>query len=275
MALNPEIAGVLRDINAQIGGDLDSAISDFERTSDSGVAAPDDAPANERGPVLAPVTVRRFAAFLVFGGIVAAAIVIATAWVDGSDQSDPAPNLAMTEDRTQPTQRVVVDGDTMYLEGLVPDQAVSERFESAAVAAVGRQRVVNNFRVSEQAIYDPGSPIRISAAAPVLFRSGAASLDDRYRPLLDLAADLMTAEPTSTLAITGHTDDIGPEDRNLRLSIARAESAARLVVQRGIDADRLTVDGRGETEPIDTNETYNGRAVNRRVEFSMLGIFQH
>ncbi len=81
------------------------------------------------------------------------------------------------------------------------------------------------------------------------------------------------AEPTSTLSITGHTDDIGPADANFRLSLSRAEAVSTRIEQHGIDRTRLTVEGRGETEPIDSNETPGGRAVNRRVEFSILGLF--
>ena len=75
------------------------------------------------------------------------------------------------------------------------------------------------------------------------------------------------------MSITGHTDDVGPYDANIRLSLNRAEAVAALVVEHGIDPGRLTVDGSGEAEPLETNETPEGRAINRRVEFSILGVF--
>ena len=171
------------------------------------------------------------------------------------------------------TVEFVVDGDTMYLEGTVPDQLVSEVLESAAVEAVGRDRVVNNFEISVDAVYDPDRPIQLSLADPVLFPTGAASLGEQYRPLIVLAVELLDAEPSATLIIVGHTDDVGPDDRNLLLAQRRADAVARLILDQGIAPERLTVEGRGESAPIDTNSTPEGRAANRRVDVAILGAF--
>lgn len=272
MALNPEIADALRGINDQIGDDFESAIADFEYTPTAPSEEPEEP--KRRFTDVSSAAVRRVMLVVLFSGAAAAIAVVAgptiAEWFENSDRS---PGLAMVDPDAEPTQRVVVDGDTMYLEGLVPDQEVSDVLESAAVNAVGRDRVVNNFEISDSAVYDPDRPIQLSVADPVLFETGAASLDEQYRPLIDLAVDLMEAEPSSTLSITGHTDDIGPDDKNLLLSERRANAVAQMVVDHGIDQDRLTVEGRGEAEPIDTNETPEGRAVNRRVEFSILGVF--
>ncbi len=91
--------------------------------------------------------------------------------------------------------------------------------------------------------------------------------------MISLAVDLLTAEEQATLTVVGHTDDIGDEDANLRLSLSRATAVASLIEEHGIDPSRLTVDGRGESEPLTTNETAEGRAMNRRVEFSIVGVF--
>lgn len=287
VALKPEIADALRDLHDQIG-DFDSAVAEFhlppidddltigEPERDDSARGEEDGTEHAAPPestaALRPIAVAVLGGLAVGAAVVAAGIVgpLVADWVE---TSEPAPTLALVEDEAEPTQRVVVDGDTMYLEGLVPDQAVSDVLESAAVEAIGRERVVNNFEISPRAVYDPERPIRITTAEPVLFTSGVAAIDARYRPLIDIAVELMRAEPTSTLAITGHTDDIGSPRSNLRLSIARAESVARLVVEHGIARERLTISGRGEADPIDTNETPQGRATNRRVEFSILGVF--
>lgn len=273
MALNPDIANALRDINDQIGDDFESSIASFEYTPSAAPSQTDEG--NDAGRS-GSGTVRRILTGALLVGAGAAAFVfggptIAT-WFESTE---PPAALAMKaeEEEVEPTQRLIVDGDTMYLEGLVPDQQVSDILESAAVAVVGRERVVNNFEISEQAVYDPEAPIQLSVAEPVLFNTGAATLDEQYRPLIDLAVDLMTAEPTSTLSIIGHTDDVGPDDKNLRLSLKRAESVAALIEEHGIDPSRLTVEGRGEAEPLETNETPEGRAVNRRVDFSIIGVF--
>jgi len=272
VAVNPDIANALRDINEQIGDDFESSIAEFQYTPTPTPIPEDDKSHRVSGAGTAMV--RRIMVGVLFAGAGAAAFVfggptIATWFED----NDPPATLAVVDEDVEPTQRLVVDGDTMYLEGLVPDQGVSDILESAAVAVVGRERVVNNFEISSDAVYDPDAPIQLSVARPVLFNTGAATLDEQYRPLIDLAVDLMEAEPTSTLTIIGHTDDVGSDESNLELSLSRAEAVAALVVEHGIDSSRLTIDGLGESQPIESNETPEGRATNRRVEFSIVGVF--
>lgn len=271
VAVDPDIANALRDINERIGDDFEASVAAFEYTPSTTLKQDD---ASNEGTGTGSAMIRRIMAGVLFAGAGVAALVLGgptiAEWFAHNDQ--PAA-LALADQDAEPTQRLVVDGNTMYLEGLVPDQSVSEILESAAVAVVGRDRVVNNFEISDRAVYDPDRPIQLSVAEPVLFNTGAATLDEQYRPLIDLAVDLMKAEPTSTLSIIGHTDDVGPDDANLRLSLNRADAVAALVVEHGIDPGRLTVDGRGEAEPLESNDDKDGRAINRRVEFSILGVF--
>lgn len=274
MAVNPDIAETLREINDRIGDDFESSVASFQYTP-TAPAQPQEAP-KPRGSLAGNVTaaVRRFmvvALFVVPAAIGAAVFgpTIAT-WFEGAE---PPTALALTQTEGEPTQRITVEGDTMYLEGFVPSQDVSDILESAAVSAVGRDRVINNFEISDEAVFNPNEPIQLSVAEPVLFSTGVAKLDEQYRPLIDLAVDLMKAEPTSTLSIIGHTDDVGEEEFNLALSMSRAEAVASLVIEHGVDPSRLTVEGRGESAPLESNETPEGRAVNRRVEFSILGAF--
>ena len=76
--------------------------------------------------------------------------------------------------------------------------------------------------------------------------------------------------PDKRILITGHTDSNGAEGYNQRLSEGRAASVKRAMVERGIDGDRIETNGKGESEPIDTNLTEEGRQNNRRVEVSVL-----
>lgn len=271
--MNPDIANALRDINDRLGDDFESSIADFQYTP-TPAPTPEEEDGSGRFGGAGSAIVRRVMVGVLFAGATAAAIIFAgptiATWFDSAE---PPASLAIVDSDDEPTQRLVVDGDTMYLEGLVPDQDVSDILESAAVAVVGRDRVVNNFEISDEAVYDADAPIQLSVARPVLFNTGATTLDEQYKPLIDLAVDLMEAEPTSTLTIVGHTDDVGSDDANLRLSISRAEAVGALVVDHGIDASRLTIEGLGESEPIESNETAEGRAINRRVEFSIVGVF--
>ena len=172
----------------------------------------------------------------------------------------------------EPTQRYVIDGETMYLEGSVPNAEVSGAIEEAAEGALGQDRVINNFEISADAVYDPQAPVQLTVAETVQFGTGRADVAEQYAPLIDLAVELMTQQPNVTLTIIGHTDNIGDEAENLRLSTERARATAERIRDRGIDLDRMTIEGRGEAEPVDTNETPEGRQANRRVEFLVRGL---
>ena len=81
------------------------------------------------------------------------------------------------------------------------------------------------------------------------------------------AVPVLRNDDSIRLRIEGHTDSVGPERYNQQLSLRRAESVRQYLVSQGIDENRLTIAGYGESNPIDTNDTKAGRANNRRVEF--------
>ena len=81
---------------------------------------------------------------------------------------------------------------------------------------------------------------------------------------------LLDDNPDMRIRIIGHTDSMGPDEVNQRLSEGRANSVRDDLIRRGISADRIEADGKGEHEPIAPNDTEEGRAQNRRVEFVVL-----
>ena len=81
---------------------------------------------------------------------------------------------------------------------------------------------------------------------------------------------LLDDNPDMRIRIIGHTDSMGPDEVNQRLSEGRANSVRDDLIRRGISADRIEADGKGEHEPIAPNDTEEGRAQNRRVEFIVL-----
>ncbi|WP_242393850.1 OmpA family protein [Anaeromyxobacter oryzisoli] len=90
-------------------------------------------------------------------------------------------------------------------------------------------------------------------------------------PLLNQVAQVMKDLPDMRVSIEGHTDAIGPEASNMRLSQRRADAVRDYLVSRGISADRLETVGFGPTQPIASNKTEKGRAKNRRTEFRIVG----
>ena len=82
--------------------------------------------------------------------------------------------------------------------------------------------------------------------------------------------DFLKENPRVRIKIIGHTDSVGTDQANQKLSEGRANSVKNEMVKRGIRADRIETEGRGESEPIDTNETEEGRQNNRRVVIQVL-----
>lgn len=83
--------------------------------------------------------------------------------------------------------------------------------------------------------------------------------------LLQEIATVLGNNPQWTIQITGYTDSIGKEDYNMKLSQKRANSIKSILIQRGVAAGRLTTSGAGPSDPVATNKTLQGRALNRRV----------
>jgi OOP family OmpA-OmpF porin len=80
----------------------------------------------------------------------------------------------------------------------------------------------------------------------------------------------LVKEPTWKIKIVGHTDNVGSDASNLELSKKRAIAVSNYLVTKGVDASKITTDGKGESMPIATNDTPEGRDKNRRVEFTIL-----
>jgi len=101
----------------------------------------------------------------------------------------------------------------------------------------------------------------------VHFDFNKAILKPSAYPVLDNVVMVMKHNPTLKIVIEGHTDIIGTAAYNLKLSRRRALSAMSYLVKKGVSKTRMSIKGYGYTRPIATNETAEGRALNRRVEF--------
>ncbi len=80
---------------------------------------------------------------------------------------------------------------------------------------------------------------------------------------------VMDKHPEIKVTVTGHTDNVGKDAANLKLSQNRADNIKKMLVLKGIAADRITAIGKGESEPVETNSTPEGRAKNRRIEITI------
>jgi outer membrane protein OmpA-like peptidoglycan-associated protein len=102
----------------------------------------------------------------------------------------------------------------------------------------------------------------------IKFRFGLAQLDPASDGVLQAVLEIVkTHAEIKTIKIEGHTDNVGTPERNRTLSTARAAAVADWLVKHGIDRKRVVAEGFGLTRPLEPNETDEGRAANRRVEF--------
>ncbi|WKV11076.1 OmpA family protein [Marivirga harenae] len=117
------------------------------------------------------------------------------------------------------------------------------------------------------------SPIEVGKTViinNIYFNFDKTTLKEVSFPELDRLTDLMIQNAGIKIDIIGHTDSKGSDDYNLTLSEGRAQSVMEYLIEKGIASDRMTAKGMGETAPINSNDTDEGRAKNRRVEFTIV-----
>ena len=97
----------------------------------------------------------------------------------------------------------------------------------------------------------------------VLKPEGKAKLDDLTTKIRGITLEVIIA--------VGHTDSVGSDAYNQKLSLRRAEAVKAYMVSKGIEANRVYTEGKGEKQPVADNKTKEGRAKNRRVEIEVVG----
>jgi outer membrane protein OmpA-like peptidoglycan-associated protein len=116
--------------------------------------------------------------------------------------------------------------------------------------------------------------LKIDIANEVSFDFDSAALKPAFTPTLDKVAGVLQRYPKTIIHVVGHTDSVGSESYNQRLSERRAQSVKDYFTSQGIPADRLYAMGRGESQPRATNDTEAGRQLNRRVEIFVKPIVE-
>lgn len=91
-----------------------------------------------------------------------------------------------------------------------------------------------------------------------------------FVPVLDEAVDILKKHADKKVEIQGHTDSIGTEAYNEKLGMRRADAVKMYLVDKGVTAENLTTESFGESNPVADNDTKEGRAMNRRVEFKVM-----
>lgn len=123
-------------------------------------------------------------------------------------------------------------------------------------------------RTVVQQITDEDRRLVRDAIQNLEFATGKADIKPSSYPSLNRVAELLKTKNFS-LKLAGHTDNVGRDDNNMRLSKDRAESVRQYLVSQGANQSRIEATGYGETQPIASNKTAAGRQKNRRVEFTL------
>jgi outer membrane protein OmpA-like peptidoglycan-associated protein len=169
--------------------------------------------------------------------------------------------------RGRVTQTANVDPET----GLYELEVESGTY-NVSVTAPGHLAQVESITIEPKEAsvrnFELGSLPKKMALKGVFFDSGTATIKRESFVALEEAARLLTQNPTLAVTIEGHTDSMGSLKTNLALSQRRADSVMKfLVVNYGVEPQRLAAKGMGPNEPIASNDTREGRALNRRIEF--------
>lgn len=134
-----------------------------------------------------------------------------------------------------------------------------------------RQQAEQKYQAAMQSLQELGTlkeeqrGLVLTLTGAVLFRTAQADLLPIAEQKLNRVAEALKMQE-GTIVIEGHTDSRGADEMNQRLSQERAESVRQYLISQGVDPDRVRAVGRGEQQPIATNDTAEGRAMNRRVE---------
>lgn len=187
--------------------------------------------------------------------------------------------------QSTPDASMIIKGDQIMVNA--PDQDVLDKLVADLQAAAPGMTVVaegpldlqgeidNSLVAADTAINnlgenpDPRDVARALSLQVINFEVDKAIIPDVNKPFLDRAIKIITEVPNMKLMILGHTDEQASNAYNMQLSQERAEAVKDYLVSQGVDASKLTTKGMGETDPIATNATEQGRFRNRRIEFSV------
>ncbi|MFV8816622.1 OmpA family protein [Haliea sp. E17] len=143
-------------------------------------------------------------------------------------------------------------------------------------AGVGAYMDVQEAKLREQLqgtgvqVSREGDNLRLIMPGNITFDTDSYNLRSGFYPVLNSVGEVLRKYADTTIRVTGHTDNTGSRQHNQNLSERRAGSVADYLATRGVDRNRMLVQGMGFDQPIADNSTQAGRATNRRVELYIL-----
>ena len=159
----------------------------------------------------------------------------------------------------------------------------TERIVGAGIGAIAGGAVGNYMDRQERELRErtagtgidvvrQGDEIILNMPSAITFGFDSYAIEPQFQSTLNEVAQTLSAYPSTYIDIYGHTDSVGTDAYNMTLSQNRAQSVANYLSTRGVASARIATQGFGETQPIASNETEEGRAANRRVEIRIVPI---
>ena len=194
--------------------------------------------------------------------------VIEPAWTDAFAQ--------VVDTMTDVEGRTVIVNSTgsVTLRGTVEDDAIKQAANDNVIALFGDSVSLRNDIQVTPTIVPADELAKLFDSidlSGIRFASNSADLTESSVGILDQVVDALNRIPDVTVEISGHTDSAGSYDYNLTLSGQRADTVRDYLISKDIDGARLESTGFGPSRPIASNETRAGRALNRRIEFTISG----
>jgi outer membrane protein OmpA-like peptidoglycan-associated protein len=140
-------------------------------------------------------------------------------------------------------------------------------YQDRQEAELRRQTAGTGIEVSRD-----GDVIKLNLPDGVTFDFGKANLKTQFYPALDNVASTLAQYNQTIVEVSGHTDSVGSDAANQTLSVQRANSVGNYLIGKGLVRERFEIVGFGETQPVASNDTDSGRALNRRVEIRVLPL---
>jgi outer membrane protein OmpA-like peptidoglycan-associated protein len=120
----------------------------------------------------------------------------------------------------------------------------------------------------------PNHVVRITMTNQTAFDTNSSDIKSGFNSTMDKLADVVVRYGKTTLTIVGHTDNVGSNEYNQKLSERRAHAVAQYFETRRVNALRLATSGKGESQPVASNSSEGGRQANRRVEIYVEPVVQ-
>ena len=176
-----------------------------------------------------------------------------------------APNLKQVH-----KGQLQVSGTQIAIKGQVANEALRQQVVSNLATSLNPTYSIDNGLVAAggeaQSLLDKTLSNRV-----VEFESGSATLTASGRAILDEMAAAIKQIGAPKVQLIGHTDSQGNHQANVALSLARASTVRNYLIDKGIPVESLSASGAGPDQPVASNDTAEGRAKNRRIEFRLAG----